>query len=536
MRLFLSACFAALVSVAVAAPVERVRVELPPGVEYLGVTENGSQLEIRLSVAALEKQVRVDAPATVGLRAGVCVVSVPLTPGETPAVSRRTAAADGPVVVRLEFAGAAVAGTLPPAAPSPPPAPLSASAPPVAVAEAQAPAAVGPPPPPPVAAAPVAPAAPAGPPPPPPAPLAATPPDPATALTTPTVFDALSKALGLPGPVSFDPHSLADYPMPASPAAVAIGSTANIVRPSTPRAVVTSLLSDFDESGKLQSGFSFAFTPYTLLRKMPLSAIEYQTDSWKRFLANTQVSLAGRADPSVVTTGQTAARFGVGVSFVFFDEGDLRLDNDLLTDLTRTLAGSFGAGDANAPLTQIAPTPQGKLQQAAALWEKKRKAKWNAASAGAGVAPAFLSLTGALDEARGDGVMVWTNVALPGPGSLDESMQFIFGGNARLGQRQLVGTTWQRGDTIDLGTQLRYGATDTQQFFAEAQYRLRRGAAGDSEKFVYEIGLEQRVAKGVWINLAWTNDEAVKGGKMIRSGLRYGFGDKAVLTPLGSGK
>lgn len=533
MRLFLSACFAALVSVAVAAPVERVRVELPPGVEYLGVTENGPQLEIRLSVAALEKQVRVDAPATVGLRAGVCVVSVPLTPGETPAVSRRTAAADGPVVVRLEFAGASAAAAPPPAAPSTPPAAPLASAPAAEVAAPRAPAAVGPPPPP-IASAPAA--APAGPPPPPTAPVAATPPNPATALTTPTVFDALSKALGLPGPVSFDPHALADYPMPASPAAVAIGSTANIVRPSTPRAVVTSLLSDFDESGKLQSGFSFAFTPYTLLRKMPLSAVEYQTDGMKRFLANTQVSLAGRADPSVVTAGQTAARFGVGVSFVFFDQGDLRLDNDLLADLTRTLAGSFSPDDANAPLTQIAPTPQGKLQQAAALWEKKRKANWNAASAGAGVAPAFLSLTGALDEARGDGVMVWTNVALPGPGSLEESMQFIFGGNARLGQRQLVGTTWQRGDTIDLGTQLRYGATDTQQFFAEAQYRLRRGAAGDSEKFVYEIGLEQRVAKGVWINLAWTNDEAVKGGKMIRSGLRYGFGDKAVLTPLGSGK
>jgi hypothetical protein len=488
--------FAALVSVAFAAPVERVRVELPPGVEYLGVAENGQRLEIRLSVAALEKQLRVDAPATVGLRSGVCVVSVPLTPGEVPAVSRRAAAADGPVVVQLEFAGAAVVPERRAAAQSGPPTPVATGA--------------GATPPP--------------------------PPDPATALTTPTVFDALSKALGLPGPVSFDPHSLADYPMPASPAAVAIGSTANIVRPSTPRPVVTSLLSDFDESGKLQSGFSFAFTPYTLLRKMPLSATEYQQDGLKRFLANTQLSLAGRADPSAVTAGQTAARFGVGLSFVFFDQGDLRLDNDLLRDLTAKLADTFSAEDANSPTANIAPTPQAKLQAAAAVWEQRRKAKWNAASAGAGVAPAFLSLSGALDDARGDGVMVWTNVALPGPGALEDSMQFIFGGNARLGQRQLVGTSWQRGDTVDLGTQLRYGATESQQFFAEAQYRLRRGAAGDSEKFVYEIGLEQRVAKGVWINLAWTNDEAVKGGKMIRSGLRYGFGDKAVLTPLGQSK
>ncbi len=519
MRPFLIGLFAALVSVAVAAPVERVRVELPPGVDYLGVTENGPQFEIRLSVAALEKQVRVDAPATVGLRAGVCVVSVPLTPGETPAVSRRAAAVDGPVVVRLEFAGGPAVAN-------------AAAVTAVPVPEPRAAVTAGPPPPVTVAigntAAPPAPAAPTAP--------ALTPPDPATALTSPTVFDALSKALGLPGPVSFDPHSLADYPMPASPAAVAIGSTANIVRPSTPRAVVTSLLSDFDESGKLQSGFSFAFTPYTLLRKMPLSATEYQQDGLKRFLANTQLSLAGRADPSVVTAGQTAARFGVGLSFVFFDEGDLRLDNDMLQTVTATLAGTFTADDANSSLSNIAPTPQGKLQQAAGLWEKRRKANWNAASAGAGVAPAFLSLTGALDDARGDGVMVWANVALPGPGALDESMQFLFGGNARFGQRQLVGTTWQRGDTIDLGTQLRYGATNASQFFAEAQYRLRRGAAGDSEKFVYEIGLEQRVAKGVWINLAWTNDEAVKGGKMIRSGVRYGFGDKAVLTPLGSGK
>ncbi len=88
--------------------------------------------------------------------------------------------------------------------------------------------------------------------------------------------DLMGKALGnlKADAVKFDPVAMADYAIPASAAATVIGSSSTLTRPAAPREVVTGLLSDFDKDGRLQAGFSIAITPYTLLRKMPLTAKE----------------------------------------------------------------------------------------------------------------------------------------------------------------------------------------------------------------------------------------------------------------------
>lgn len=483
------------------AGLSRVKLHLPPGVEYQGISEANGHLEIKLSLSAFQSQVRADRPAAIGMRDNSCLILIPVTGGELPALSRIPVAA-GPVVVELiddPAPGAGDAGTgNPPVAPKPPGSPSTPDAPP------------GPGVSPPVAIG-VARAV-----------------DP----VADTMNDLIGKALGTlnAGAVKFDPVAMADYAIPASAAATVIGSSSTLTRPAAPREVVTGLLSDFDQDGRLQAGFSIAITPYTLLRKMPLTAEEYQQDPFKRFLANLQLSLAARTDEGIVTGGEKAARFGGGLSMVLFDKGDLRLDNDFLTKLMGKVAGHFTSDEVNES-TGYAPTPPEILKAAGKFWADEKARRWNAASAGFGVAPAFLSLSGKLSDAKDDGVMTWVNFALPGPGALEESTQFILGGNARFRQRVQVDSAWTRADVLDFGAQLRYGGA-AGNFFAEGQYRRRDGGAATTEKFVYEVGLERRLKDNVWLNLSWTNDDAIQGGQLIRTGLRYGFGEKAVNSPL----
>jgi hypothetical protein len=491
------------------AAVTQVRLHLPPGVTKQGSSENGNRLDIRLSLSAFEATVRADPRVTIGLKEGSCILSLSIASNHAPAVEIANVAA-GPVVIELvDGDGPALQS---PAALTPPVAsgPAGPSAPSVPDRAAGA-------------AGPQAPTVPG-------AANAATADD--TAKSD-KATDLFTKALSsLPEAVKFDPVALADYAIPASGAATVIGSTGTLARPATPREVVTGLLTHFDQDNRLQTGFSVAFTPYTLLRKIPLSADEYQKDAGKRFLANLQVSFAARTDDDLVTSGDKAARFGAGLTMVFFDKGDLRMDNDFLTTLTAALAKGaprFTADNAFGSTPDA--TPANVLKTAGETWRKEQAKRWNAASAGLGIAPAFLSLTGKLSDLRDDGAMTWLTVALPGPGALEDNTQFILGGSGRFGQRVQVDSMWSRADVLDFGAQLRYGG-EAGNFFAEAQYRFRRGGADDSEKFVYELGIERRVADGVWLNLSWTNDDAISGGKQIRTGVRYGFGSKAVLSPL----
>ena len=338
------------------------------------------------------------------------------------------------------------------------------------------------------------------------------------------------------GPVGFDPVAKSDYALPESTAATAIGGSNTLVRPSTPREVMASLLTNFDDGGKLQTGLSFAITPYTLLRRQPLSADDYERPG-ERFLANLQLSVAGRADSAVVVNGQTAARYSAGISMVFFDEGDLRRDRTLLSGIAAALhqkvpRSVFEKKDGVLP----AITPE-KLAQARKQWDAARAKYWNARSAAWGVAPAWLSFTGEIADARYDGLMGWSSLSLPGPGALADSTQFIFGGNGRFNQRvqHQNGATqsveWTRATVVDYAAQLRYGAEGFN-FFVQGIYR-RATFWNDRHrgKWVYEVGAETRIAEGVWINLAWNSADTVTGASTLHSGVRYGFGAKAVLAP-----
>ena len=350
------------------------------------------------------------------------------------------------------------------------------------------------------------------------------------------VESALVKLFPEAGPVGFDPVAKADYTLPESTAATAIGGSNPLVRPSTPREVATSLLTNFDEKGKLQTGLSFALTPYPLLRREPLTADEYEKPG-ERFLANLQLSVAGRPDNAVVTNGNTAARYSAGLSMVLFDDGDLRRDRTLLSGIASALHQDVSTAMFETPGGVLSPIPPEKLAAGKKLWDDAKKKHWNDASAALGVAPAFLSFTGRLEDVTYDGLMAWTSLSLPGPGALADSVQFIFGGNGRFNQQVLhknVTTKvdeWTRSKVIDYAAQLRYGS-ESFNFFVQGTYR-RSTFWNDHHrgKFVYEIGTETRVAHGVWVNLAWSSADIVNGTSTIRSGVRYGFGSKAVLAP-----
>jgi hypothetical protein len=504
---------------------------LPSSITFQSFSNTGGSTEIRLSADALAAGFpSVPAGANVQLSDGACVIRVPITDGPAPGFQILPAAngalalemTAGPVAAPAS-GGAAISNPPPPANPAPiarrepPPSPTPGLA---------SPAGAAPPAKPPMPASAPSPmlSQPA---------VAATP---AGSVGAADVESALVKLFPELGPVGFDPVAKADYALPEPTAATAIGASNPLVRPSTPREVVTSLLTNFDKDGKLQAGLSFAITPYTLLRREPLTADLYERPG-ERFLANLQLSAAARPDSTVVVNGQTAARYSTGLSMVFFDDGDLRRDRGLLSGIASALHQKVSTSDFETSNGMLAPIAPEKLAQAKKLWDDARAKHWNDASAAFGVAPAWLSFTGKLSDAQYDGLMTWSSLSLPGPGALSDSTQFILGGNGRFNQQVLHknvitnANEWTRTKVIDYAAQLRYGS-ESFNFFVQGTYR-RSTFWNDHHRgtFVYEIGAETRVATGVWINLAWSSADTVSGASTIRSGVRYGFGSKAVLAP-----
>ena len=83
----------------------RVRLQLPPTVEYRGLTDANDPLEIRLSSSVFRAEVRADRPASIGLKDKVCLIRIPITSGKLPACSRRWNAASGRVFAHYRKPG-----------------------------------------------------------------------------------------------------------------------------------------------------------------------------------------------------------------------------------------------------------------------------------------------------------------------------------------------------------------------------------------------------------------------------------------------
>ena len=112
-------------------------------------------------------------------------------------------------------------------------------------------------------------------------------------------------------------HKVVQFNIPNAPAFDFIGvSPDNVTRPSSPKALATSLLSGVDPTGKFQQGLALELSPsQLLLPRMDLR--EYQSNGgfW---LANASISLA----TTKASGDSTATNIGLGGKIVLLDRSD----------------------------------------------------------------------------------------------------------------------------------------------------------------------------------------------------------------------
>jgi hypothetical protein len=150
------------------------------------------------------------------------------------------------------------------------------------------------------------------------------------------------RALGQPADSLDAGEFILNYDVPESPALVALGITpSNILRASSAKPAVASLLNQFASHGQVENGVALDFSPYFVFGGRLKNITEYRHNGWKRLAANTQVSFATVEDSSQ----QGDLRFGVGVRMTLFDAHDLLKDKTLGTDIDNALI----AGAASLP-------------------------------------------------------------------------------------------------------------------------------------------------------------------------------------------
>jgi hypothetical protein len=120
--------------------------------------------------------------------------------------------------------------------------------------------------------------------------------------------------------------------IPSTPAVTFINaSPTEISRPATARALAADLLNAIDPAGNVKQGLSLDFAPWSLIPGLRITLQDYQENTLKYMLANTQVSVA-----TTKTSGSVNdTDFGFGVRVTFLDDSDFMKDRDFIAELDR---------------------------------------------------------------------------------------------------------------------------------------------------------------------------------------------------------
>src|SRR5258705_2814382 len=141
---------------------------------------------------------------------------------------------------------------------------------------------------------------------------------------TPTLAP-VSKSMVDDQPVTL---SDADLAPPESPGFTVLGLTPQtVVRPMSPRAFASSLLSGVDQNGNFQSGVALDTAPYLVFAGPALTLKKYNESYPTRFLARTQFSFATTKGAS---DDDKATRLALGLRMTLWDAGDPHADSVLI--------------------------------------------------------------------------------------------------------------------------------------------------------------------------------------------------------------
>jgi hypothetical protein len=193
-----------------------------------------------------------------------------------------------------------------------------------------------------------------------------------------------------------------DFSVPESPALAVLGtSTTKVVRPATPKELVTHLLQGTDSNGVIQTGLALDLVPYLLLAGNQATLEAYNRSSGfnaTRTLSNIQLSFGSVKDGSA---GSNAVRVAGGLRYVVFDLGDPRSSSTLFKCFE-----SMGKPDTSKAKTEkdledaFAAFAKDQLHAYQTCLAQQKLASWNRSAMEFGVAPSWTSATGSFSDLK----------------------------------------------------------------------------------------------------------------------------------------
>ncbi len=277
-----------------------------------------------------------------------------------------------------------------------------------------------------------------------------------------------------------------DLGVPDSPLFVAMGlAPSEVIRPGSPKELVTSLLSGVDQNGNVQTGFALDLSPYMLGFGDQVTLHHYRDNYMTRLLARSQLSVATAKGSD---EEDESTRLGIGIRITPFDLGDPRTDKglsrcfkDKLTrgsskeaDALRALADEIedraiedaenGLSDEQIQARNAAETARlGELSSASVSTcrSEARALNWNRSSWTLGAAPSWIGKDGGFGNLKFGAATFWSSVAwgfekVPG---LERGSQFLVSVKYAIGEQvpdegDDPGAFEER-DTLSIGSQLR---------------------------------------------------------------------------------
>jgi hypothetical protein len=287
---------------------------------------------------------------------------------------------------------------------------------------------------------------------------------------------------------------LDSLPIPGSPAFAAIGVTPPLItRPASPRKLSFSALAGNDQNGTFQTAIAVDMSPYLLMKGSELSLEQYQKSARERDLSRLQLSIAASKGQMA---NDTVTRFATAARWIIWDDGDIRLDQDLVSCIAmeqqeEEIRRSEGGGPAGALRTGCS--------------EKIVRRNWNKSAADAGLAINFINEEGKGGGFNSDGINVWSSVAYGFDRfeQMKDNSQITVLARYRLNEAVPTADFTNRfytRDRLSLGFLYRYGEPQLA-LLLQGQY-LRTNADGQSgDSFRSSIGGEYELLKGIWMEL-----------------------------------
>lgn len=334
--------------------------------------------------------------------------------------------------------------------------------------------------------------------------LSPTPPASTSAAVLPPASTAVAASTN-PGQQELE--SVRKYTVPDAPALIQIGSTATIDRPSSPSKFALALANLVTPSGALRSGVAVEASLRGLGLYEPANWYQYRTQFWARFLTRAALSVATASDAATTST-PAAARFGVGLRLVFWDDTDPLLDTSYKQAVDAARASCPDAADLDC------------RQRVFNQYDKWKPIRWNAG--GFAIAAAFSEVfaESKVKDGKAEAASAWATLAV-GAGSIFHisvsglyrrhfiESRHAFGGSARirLGGEDIRALI--EGSYVNVGLPEAAG---------------KRGRAG--------VGAEARLSSTTWFSATMGGDFEGNDSPLtvfVFSNLKYAFTDKPSL-------